>query len=251
MEKPQTPPRSVEAIAAAIAALLADPQAALAGGTARRIQRLAAEAGPHTLRIEIGAVGAVRTRTREDGATEAVAEVSVRAASRRLIERIGRPVAGPHGRSGRPAREAEVHPLVAAYWLRNEVVDALATALARADRDAKWDEARAIGTALAEVLETDRYRTPRHGSRLRWPIESGRLGSVDRELATRIDAAAGEAHRIEQQRQEHERLGELLAENRRASSRDGLHATTEAVGTRWAARGGPLPERTPLASLPA
>ena len=160
-------PQSIAELASAVMALLTSNEARNPG-TAARIRTLIDEASPHEIDSRI-------QKIEQAAVIEGAAVVEARVTSRQ---------------PGEPEHRVWVHPSVGAIYRFAETIAALSNALAKADRNARWEEAETIGKSLVRALNTEPLGED--GDQVRETLKrvrSGRLAQVAPSTARQIEDA--------------------------------------------------------------
>ena len=94
----------------------------------------------------------------------------------------------------------DVHPVLAAYFERFDVIERLSRKLLELDADGQWDGAEAVARSLCEVLTSRSERgTPEQRSERQW-LSTGRLGIANSALAEKLRNADRSARDYEKKR---------------------------------------------------
>ena len=107
-----------------------------------------------------------------------------------------------------------MHPVVAAYYLRDEVITALENELQKLDHSGEWDNALLVSEALIDVLN-DRTRSrhwPTANSGKRKGLQLGRLKRAHPEMARKIVKCDEEHRRFSGEALAWQRLTEAAAD---------------------------------------
>ena len=99
-----------------------------------------------------------------------------------------------------PEAITTVHPILAAYFARYEVIERLSRELRDLDTHAKWDDAESIAECLCNVLRGRTENSGKEPRKERPPITIGRLRMANPGLAEKLEKADHEARQYETQR---------------------------------------------------